>query len=347
MARLAFVAVIAAILGGGATLIARGILVRWSSPPPIVVTAVADGAARVWQGHNAPVTSVGYLDSAEFVTTASLDGELRNWYWDTVELLASCNAGVPIVRKLAYVRDGQTYMTLSNDSIMRNWAHDGSALRRTPLREVAPNSIGRSAGDPMLVVGGLNGATIYDDGREEAPPKTVIDGTAVTAIGVSGNGRDFVVATAGGKLTRFEFHTGFQKWELQCGADVSSIAMAETSSGERMLTADARGLHLWDCAKREVIRDWVGHGGSVGAVAAFRNGAGFVTISDADDAIRVWDCESAAPLAELVGVLHVPTAVTASADGKRIVAGDALGHIVLWDWQKSKAAGGTGHPARE
>ena len=84
------------------------------------------------QGHSGPITVTVFAPGKSLLATASLDGTARLWDVKNGQLLAVCAHGAPIAR-LAFARDGQTFVTYGN-GVTRFWnASTGHLIAKTTL----------------------------------------------------------------------------------------------------------------------------------------------------------------------------------------------------------------------
>jgi WD40 repeat protein len=129
-------------------------------------------------------------------------------------------------------------------------------------------------------------------------------------------------------------------WDLATGVEVRKFAfpsgnhcvnsMAFSADGQYVATAGIEGrAWLWNVARGEKVREFVGHAGIVWAVALSKDGRYAVT-SGADGTARVWDVSTGEELRRFAGHKAAIFGVDISADGSLVATGGFDGTVRLW-----------------
>ncbi|MCG8651145.1 MAG: hypothetical protein MI861_15005, partial [Pirellulales bacterium] len=123
------------------------------------------------------------------------------------------------------------------------------------------------------------------------------------------------------------------------GQGHSSYVTAMARCGDTLVTASYdRQLVWWDLTSGQQIRAVTAHDRWIRGLAAFPDGKRLVSVAD-DMRCRVWELETGDRLADfsdhaLQTPHHYPSmlyAVCVSPDGQRVVTGDRVGHVAIWD----------------
>ena len=149
---------------------------------------------------------------------------------------------------------------------------------------------------------------------------------------------DFTVAEADVTAAKFEVKELYKHESY-----VTSVALAGTT----LVSGGYDGkLTWWDTAKNEKLRTTEAHAKWIRRIVA--NADGTVVASVADDMVcKLWDAKTGKMIRELKGheektPQHFNSmlyAVAFSADGKMLVTGDKVGHIVVWETETGKSLG--------
>jgi WD40 repeat protein len=187
----------------------------------------------------------------------------------------------------------------------------------------------------VLTVGG-KGAALWRRGQTVAPELLFRPHSGVTAAAFSPDGAMAVTGSTDRHLKLWNLATG--KSEFQLPAEhLRAVTCAEFSPTETTLLATASEdgtARLWDVRARRVLHV-LDHRAGAGTVNAVRScvfspdGKTLLTACD-DSQVRTWDTASGKLVA--TGVLSGPVlSVAFSADGGRIIAGDANGRAMILD----------------
>jgi WD40 repeat protein len=300
-----------------------------------IVTAGADGSARIWGypsgvqraellGHTAPLTGAAFDPTgAALVVTSSADGTARTW--EAVinpPMKRFAQLGRP-VEGLAYSPDGSLLASAGRDGTLRLWKTSDQRLLRaipagTPLHGVAFSS---------------NGRLVAASGRGVAFVWRVADGTRVArlsqpgevrAVAFSPDGTDLATSGQDGVARIRRLH-GSGVLILRHRGAVTDVAFSPR--GDRVATAGRNGaIQLWSREGR-LVRTLRGFA-AVTSVAFSAEGNLLVSGS-VDHDIRIWSVATGKTLRHLHGPVATVNDVAFSSDGRWVVdAGPAA--VGVW-----------------
>jgi WD40 repeat protein len=315
-----------------------------------VVTASADGTARVWdlsgprpiptvlEGHTGPVNAASFSADGNHVVTASADGSARVWDLSGPRLIPTVLEGHSgPVNAASFSADGNHVVTASADGSARVWDLSGPRPIPTVLEgHSSPVNAASFGTDGRRVVTASRDTTARVwDLSGPYPAATVLEGHTgpVYAASFNTDGRRILTVSADGSA---------RVWDLSGPRPIPTVleghsgpvnAASFSADGRHVVTASADGTaRVWDLfGSRPVPTVLEGHGDWVLAAAFSADGHHVVTVS-ADGTVRVWDL-SRPRLTATVLVGHAGPVSTAefSADGRCVVTASADGTARIWE----------------
>jgi WD40 repeat protein len=308
-----------------------------------VVTASADGTARVWHattgallfvlsGHTAEVNSAVFSPDGKHILTASADHTARLWDASTGGLAIVLQGHSCFVIDAAFSRDGKRIVTASADRTARLW----DAIT------------GQSYASLQGHIDSVNGAAFSPDGTrivtvsndcmirhwDTATCEEIIafrgHDRAIYTVAFSPDGRRVLTASAD--------HTARQ-WDtinhvplaFLAGHDAEVNSAVFSPNGIHILTASADDTaRLWDADTGDEIAVLRGHNDCVNRAAFDPEGRRAVTAA-ADSTGRLWDVSTDAQVVILAGHTNEVHSCTFSPDGSRIVTGSWDHTARVWD----------------
>ena len=256
---------------------------------------------RVLRASEAPILAVAAHPDSRQVLTGGADGALRVWDIDTGEEGQVFRASVAALNAVATLPDGAWAVTAGADGALRIW-HLGSGEQRcqaepdaAPLTTIAVLPDGERA-----VTGGTDGALRLWDLASGAAlrlprPASIPEGAAI--VGFDQGGSYLVTAIAGDVLRAFNLEDGTCLFSFCLPTEEHSYAsefcrigaIAATSDGRRVVTADASGRFLrhWTLTGPGVLRVCEGAHRWFAALLPPTLGSRVLTAGAVD--LRVWD----------------------------------------------------------
>jgi serine/threonine protein kinase len=230
---------------------------------------------------------------------------------------------------------GPLVLSASNDRNIHVWeAGTGRQVKLlnhgNPILALAVSADGRLAASGGGKKALKTDLTIHLWDLEGLQPKGRLAGhrSLVTALAFAPDARRLLSGDANGAALLWDLDT-LQSRPLvgHDGTGVNGAAFAP--DGRQALTGGGDGLVLlWDLAAEKVAARLEGHTGPVRGVA-FAPGGGEAASVGQDGSLRVWDLKTgkARPFLGQDALYSVAY----SADGKRLLTGDAVGNVRLWE----------------
>jgi WD40 repeat protein len=272
--------------------------VSYSPNGSLVLTASADGTARLWRAdgtlvrilaHQGPVTAASFSPDGSLVLTASNDRTARVWRTATGKVVETLRHG-GAVTAASFSSDGSRIVTASADRTVRVWrVHD-------PM----PTAVVRFGGVPTTAAFSRDGRLLLTTSSDR--------GGAVRA-------RLFDAAT--GRLVRQLPAVG--------------VSTASFSPDGRLVVTglDDGSADLWRVRDGALLYKLRGSGGRI-TDAAFSRGGRLLATSNSHGATRIWFTSSGKPGVRVLGHASAVTHVEFSADAKLLLTAGADGTARVW-----------------
>jgi WD40 repeat protein len=308
-----------------------------------VVTASADGTARVWDtatskligtplAHQGEVWSAAFSPDGARVVTASADRTARVWNAATGKPIGIPLAHQKWVNSAAFSPDGSRVVTASDDRTARVW----EAVTGKPV------------GIPLAHQGEVVGAAFAPDGSRVVTASW--DGTArvwdaatgqpigtplahqghVVSAAFSPNGTHVVTASADGTARVWDTAIGNRLGTpLKHQGVVCSAAFS--SDGTRVITVSLdQTARVWDTVTGKPLGPPLTHQGEVWRAAFNPDGSRVVTASW-DQTAQIWDTATGQPLGTPLTHQGEVWRAAFNPDGSRVVTASEDGTARIWD----------------
>ncbi|MCZ6689788.1 MAG: protein kinase [Planctomycetota bacterium] len=307
-----------------------------------VVTASADGTARVWdavtgqeisvlRGHGGNVVAASFCDDGQQVVTASSDKTARVWNAESGIQLAVLRGHEEAVQQASFSLDGRHIVTGSLDRTARLW-HAESGAEIAVLRGhegwiwTASFSL-----DSQRIVTASNDRTarLWDvvTGDEIA----VLRGhrSEVKVAIFSPDGWTIATASSDGTARIWDGRTGSAGAVLK-GHEGEVRAVAFSPDGRRVVTGGYdRVVRVWDVETSLEVAVLRGHEGWVCATSFDPEGRRVVTASS-DGTARVWSAETGVETSVLRGHEGWIWSAAFSPDGESVLTASSDSTARLW-----------------
>ena len=308
-----------------------------------VVTASADGTARVWDAmtgqavtpplrHHGAVLAAAFSADGRRVVTASADGTARVWDAATGQPVTAPLRQRGAVRGAAFSADGRRVVTAGADGTARVWdAGTGRALA-PPLRHRGP--VNQAAVQPGRPVGGDRQCGRDGPGvgrRDRAPARRAAAARRPGEPGGVQPGR-----APGGHRQPGSHRAclGRGHRPVDHGPPFHSDRVNQavfSPDGLRVVTACQDGnAQVWDAVTGKLLLPLLKHRGEVWSAAFSPDGRRIVTAS-ADHTARVWDAATGQPLTPPLAHGGSVAAAAFSPGGRRLLTASADGAARVWD----------------
>ncbi len=309
-----------------------------------VVTAGADGAARVWdveggQAVGEPLKHAGAVVQAWFspdgrrVVTASEDGTARVWDAETGKPVTPPLAHGQSLECATFSPDGRRVLTAADTNAAHLWDAERGGRVGSPLAHEGTVHYAAFSPDGRRIVtaGGDRVARLWDAASQKPIGQPLGHEGPVAFATFSPDGTRVVTASDDHTARVWQVATGEPACPpLRHGDRVKWAAFSP--DGRRVVTAsDDDTAKVWDAASGRVLAPPLRHGSDVRRYAAFSpDGRWVVTTSD-DNTARVWDAVSGAPVT--TNLIHNGTVHCGafSPDGRLLVSVSEDHTARLWD----------------
>ena len=330
-----------------------------------IVTASADGTARIWNattgaslltvgGHGQEFYAAAFSPDGTRIVTASADGTAQIWNAATGASIRELAGHSQPVRSVAFNRNGSLVVTASEDGKAIIW--DAATGSQIAILQGSGPPIWQASfapTDDRVVTASEDGTA----GLWDAPPPPTTppnpqpaDGhESLTLTGHAGGVWSAAFSPDGSKIVTGSYDTEAYIWDSHTGDKLMTLdghldwitSVAFSFDGSRVVTASQDGTaRLWDVTNLPTdgktttnaitVATLSGHEGGV-LSAAFSPNAQRIVTASFDGTARVWNTITGRPMATMKGHTDKIWSAAFSPDGKRMVTASQDDTARLWD----------------
>lgn len=315
-----------------------------------IVSGCENGDIRVWDvmtrnpvrtmKHQAAILSLALSRNGNRVISASRDGTVKVWEFETGDEVARLSAGADSTVRALLNADGTIAATAGGDRIVRIWdvatqtvKYASERIHRSPIQALAWTSI-----QYRLATADRDGEIIVWDAASCAP-LTRFRGhdQPVHCLQFTRDGKSLISAGADQIIRAWNASSSkcFRSWR---GHEGPIFNLAMSPNGNDFATASADGkVIVWNLQRDLEFQSHSAHASAIGAVAINADGTVVVTAGH-DSTARVWDRKRRFAPMIFKERKHV-FCVAISPDDKTIASGGGEGVVHLWDTETGNAIG--------
>ncbi len=285
---------------------------------------------RVLQGHTKWTSAVAVSPDAARIVTASADGTARVWNAATGVEIGRFADHVGVVNGLAILPDGKRVVTVADDATAKIWTLADARVDLVLQGHTAPIRAVAAFPDGRRIVTGSNDRTLRIwDAASGATLKLLSGHTDhVVSVAVTADGRRVVSGS---------YDRSNRIWDAESGEEITRIAgtagglVAVTPSGDRLLTSDTDNVaRIWDARTGTLLQTLPNSGREVWAVA-FSGDGRLAYVGSASGTLRIFDAATGEPRLQLHSPSDGLTAIAEIVLGQELIVGASDGTARIWD----------------
>ena len=332
------------------------------APDGAVVTASADGTARVWHpdwadvtaipGHQAGIVDVAATPDGSLLLTAGKDRTARLWDLKTLTTKAVLGGHAQLVRTAQFRADGGLAVTASYDATARIWDTQSGRL----VRALSGHDAGKGAlwsaefsadGRHIVTASMDKTARVWDAGTGQSVAVLGGHGAGVSSAVFSPDGRFVLTGSYDGSGRVFDARSGKLLSHVVVSPSAGGIVMDARFSPVEPIAALVGGDNAWvwePFAGKAPAR--LPGAGTQLRKTAFTPDGRYLVVSGYDSVARVFETATRQLMAELVGHTKGLNDAVFSADGMLVLTAGVDGTARVWDWRTGRTLQHLfGHPA--
>ena len=299
--------------------------------------------------HTAAINSLAYSPDGSRIVTASADGTARIWNASSGLCLLTLAGHMGSVNTAAFSFDGKSVATGGLDRTVRIW--DAGSGSQTAILEGHYGAVLGVAFSPVdktqLATAGKDGtAKLWDLSKCTVLKTMTSDTNSLNAVAFSPDGARIATASDSGYAKLWSVSSGADVTPLSPGqpkgpptfwhqGQVSSVAFSP--NGKLLATAGSVDgvVKIWQADSGEQVRALIGHTSGVKSVS-FSPDGGRIASASLDRTARVWDVASGAELVmaqppSAVKNTIVFGSIAYGPNGRFVTGGTGDGAAEVWD----------------
>ena len=284
--------------------------------------------------HGGPVNSAEFSPDGKRIVTASADGTARVWDAQTYQPLVEPMKYSFGLTSAQFSPDGKRIVTISADLTVRVWdAQTGQPVTEPMKHERPVASVHFSPDGKRIVIGSCdNTARVWDAQTGQPLTESLVHGYVLkepveaprnaTGIVYSINEVGNVYSVDGSET----LHLSFPSYSKG-----NAMTAQFSPDGKRIVTASEDGTtRVWDAQTGQALTEPMKLGNGVASAQFSADGKRIVTISH-DHTAREWDAQTGEQLADPEVHSRPPGSKQFSPDGRRLVSISPGGIARVWD----------------
>jgi len=330
--------------------------VAFSPNGELLVTAAADGTARVWVAatgdpftgltrqqvvlrHRTAITDVAFSNDGKRVVTASEDQTAGVWDVDTGQPIGFLGHQGSVYRAVfSPDHESKWIVTASADNSARVWDAAGDKDQKAPLGDaLKPLSVNAlihtadlSSNGTMMAIASGNSAKLWEVGSSPDNLKDLPHGSWVNSARL-GHHDKWVVTASADKTA--------QVWDVQSARRLSPPLQHRSAVTDAAFSPDGKLVvtgsqdktaQVWDAATGQKVGPTLKHPAAVTIVRFSHDGKLLITAAE-DRTARVWEAATGQQVGQALRHAGVITTAEFSPKDERVVTASVDGSAKVWE----------------
>lgn len=300
--------------------------------------AYSPGTRLVYRGHTAQVNAVTFSPDGQYALSGSTDTTLRLWEALTGEDQFVLEGHTAAVQDLTFNDDGTRIASVDSAGELWLWdAQNGEALLHVQAHEGTARTVRFSPDDTLMATGGDDRALRWWDAEtgerigefpDFAGPvdRVLFDPSTGYVLVIAINANPSLISLDSGRVLR-QFPRQVTTYD-----NLASAAAVFLPDGNSILYAAGISPRLWDIyGDGNTIREFVGHGSNVNALAVTQDGRFLLSGASRENSMRKWDVNTGVELARFDGHDNIINSVAVSPSGRYALSASDDTTVRVWD----------------